>query len=88
MFPEDDIRIASSNTIEVLMEDDFKLTVNDTVYLVNTPRQERLTKVIFKGIFPRVINTLEMLTQNRIKHKLRSFLFNLILPVLLFLSFC
>jgi hypothetical protein len=27
------------------MEDDFKLIVNDNVYLVNTPRQERLTKV-------------------------------------------
>jgi len=26
------------------MEDDFKLTVNDNVYVVNTPRQERLTK--------------------------------------------
>lgn len=41
----DGVRIASSNTIEALMEDDFKLTVNDNVYLVNTPRQERLTKV-------------------------------------------
>jgi len=40
----DGIRIASSNTIEALMEDDFKLTVNDNVYIVNTPRQERLTK--------------------------------------------
>ncbi|KAJ9573900.1 hypothetical protein L9F63_008699, partial [Diploptera punctata] len=40
----DGIRIASSNTIEALMEDDFKLTVNDNVYVVNTPRQERLTK--------------------------------------------
>jgi hypothetical protein len=41
----DGVRIASSNTIEALMEDDFKLIVNDSVYLVNTPRQERLTKV-------------------------------------------
>ena len=41
----DGIRIASSNTIEALMEDDFKLFVNDNVYIVNTPRQERLTKV-------------------------------------------
>lgn len=41
----DGVRIASSNTIEALMEDDFKLTVNDNVYIVNTPRQERLTKV-------------------------------------------
>lgn len=40
----DGVRIASSNTIEALMEDDFKLTVNDNVYVVNTPRQERLTK--------------------------------------------
>lgn len=41
----DGVRIASSNTIEALMEDDFKLIVNDNVYLVKTPRQERLTKV-------------------------------------------
>ncbi|XP_049840494.1 calcium uniporter protein, mitochondrial [Schistocerca gregaria] len=40
----DDVRIASSNTIEVLMENDFKLIVNDSVYVVNTPRQERLTQ--------------------------------------------
>ncbi|GLG95442.1 Calcium uniporter protein, mitochondrial [Gryllus bimaculatus] len=40
----DGVRIASSNTIEALMEDDFKLIVNDNEYLVNTPRQEKLTK--------------------------------------------
>lgn len=40
----DGVRIASSNTIEALMEDDFRLVLNDTEYLVKTPRQERLTK--------------------------------------------
>ncbi|XP_066991417.2 calcium uniporter protein, mitochondrial [Anabrus simplex] len=40
----DGVRIASSNTIEALMENDFKLVVNDNEYLVITPRQERLSQ--------------------------------------------
>ncbi|XP_050306601.1 calcium uniporter protein, mitochondrial [Anthonomus grandis grandis] len=37
-------RIASSNTIETLLEDDFKLVINDCTYNVNTPKDERLTQ--------------------------------------------
>ncbi|XP_063219890.1 calcium uniporter protein, mitochondrial isoform X2 [Bacillus rossius redtenbacheri] len=40
----DGVRIASSNTIEALMEDDFILVVNDNKYLVKAPEQERLSK--------------------------------------------
>lgn len=41
------VRIASSNTIEALMEDSFRLTINDVCYHVETPTQERLTQVCF-----------------------------------------
>nr|CAI5832782.1 unnamed protein product [Callosobruchus analis] len=37
------IRIAASNTVETLLDDDFKLVINDQSYNVNTPKQERLT---------------------------------------------
>ncbi|KAK6641496.1 hypothetical protein RUM44_013208 [Polyplax serrata] len=37
------IRIASSNTIEALMEDDFRLIINDVCYYVKTPKQEKLS---------------------------------------------
>lgn len=40
----DGTRIASSTSIETLMQDDFRLTINDTTYNVNTPKQERLTQ--------------------------------------------
>lgn len=39
----DGTRIASSNTIETLLEEDFKLVINDNTYNVNTPKQERLS---------------------------------------------
>lgn len=39
------VRIASSNTIEALMEDDFRLIINDICYHVKTPKQERLSLV-------------------------------------------
>lgn len=39
----DGTRIASSNTVETLLEDDFKLVINDNTYNVNTPKQERLS---------------------------------------------
>ncbi|KAG5888446.1 hypothetical protein JTB14_017178 [Gonioctena quinquepunctata] len=39
----DGTRIASSNTIETLLDDDFKLIINDNSYNVNTPKQERVT---------------------------------------------
>ncbi|XP_044727262.1 calcium uniporter protein, mitochondrial [Chrysoperla carnea] len=38
------IRIAASNTIESLLEDDFFILINDNLYFVNTPAQERLTQ--------------------------------------------
>ncbi|KAL0266278.1 UNVERIFIED_CONTAM: hypothetical protein PYX00_008870 [Menopon gallinae] len=40
----DGVRIASSNTIEALMEEDFRLVINDVCYHVKTPKQERLGK--------------------------------------------
>lgn len=39
----DGTRIAASNTIEVLLEDDFRLIVNDHVFSVKTPKQEKLS---------------------------------------------
>lgn len=40
----DGTRIASSTTIETLLEDDFRLIINDTTYYVNTPKRERLSQ--------------------------------------------
>lgn len=40
----DGTRIASSTSVETLMQDDFRLTINDTTYNVSTPKQERLTQ--------------------------------------------
>ncbi|RLU15707.1 hypothetical protein DMN91_011462 [Ooceraea biroi] len=39
----DGVRIASSNTIESLLEEDFKLIINDNEYTVSPPLQERCT---------------------------------------------
>ncbi|XP_065164653.1 calcium uniporter protein, mitochondrial isoform X1 [Atheta coriaria] len=39
----DDTRIGASNTIENLLEEDFKLIVNDHCYTVRTPKQTRIT---------------------------------------------
>lgn len=39
----DGVRIASSNTIESLLEEDFKLLINDNEYIVSPPLQERCT---------------------------------------------
>jgi len=39
------VRIASSNTIESLMEDDFRLTINDREFTVKVPPHKKLTKV-------------------------------------------
>ncbi|XP_026822624.1 calcium uniporter protein, mitochondrial [Rhopalosiphum maidis] len=38
------VRIASSNTIESLMEEDFRLTINDRMFTVKVPPQKKLTK--------------------------------------------
>ncbi|XP_066156003.1 calcium uniporter protein, mitochondrial [Euwallacea fornicatus] len=38
----DGTRIASSNIIDTLLDDDFKLIINDCSYNVNTPKAERL----------------------------------------------
>lgn len=40
----DGTRIASSTTIETLLEDDFRLIINDTTYHINTPKKERLSQ--------------------------------------------
>nr|XP_018916130.1 PREDICTED: calcium uniporter protein, mitochondrial [Bemisia tabaci] len=40
----DGVRIASSNTIEALMEEDFKLVVNDREFIVNSPPQEKIPR--------------------------------------------
>ncbi|XP_012057866.1 PREDICTED: calcium uniporter protein, mitochondrial [Atta cephalotes] len=39
----DGVRIASSNTIESLLEEDFKLLINDNEYIVSPPLRERCT---------------------------------------------
>ncbi|KAK5645708.1 hypothetical protein RI129_004172 [Pyrocoelia pectoralis] len=39
----DGTRIASSNTIETLLQDDFNLIINDTNYNVKTPEHHRIT---------------------------------------------
>ncbi|CAH0626760.1 unnamed protein product [Chrysodeixis includens] len=38
------VRIAASDTIESLLETDFRLIINDTEYYVKTPPQERLSQ--------------------------------------------
>nr|XP_021188669.1 calcium uniporter protein, mitochondrial isoform X1 [Helicoverpa armigera] len=38
------VRIAASDTIEALLETDFRLIINDTEYYVKTPPQERLSQ--------------------------------------------
>ena len=42
---KDGVRIGSSNTIEMLMEDDFELIINDQSYRVKAPPQEKPSKV-------------------------------------------
>ncbi|XP_059474718.1 calcium uniporter protein, mitochondrial [Neocloeon triangulifer] len=44
------VRIASSNTIESLMENDFCLVMNDVSYTVVTPHQERLSQEEIKQL--------------------------------------
>lgn len=39
------VRIASSNTIESLMEEDFRLIINDREFTVKVPPHKKLTKV-------------------------------------------
>ncbi|XP_020279744.1 calcium uniporter protein, mitochondrial isoform X2 [Pseudomyrmex gracilis] len=39
----DGVRIASSNTIESLLEEEFKLIINDNEFIVSPPLQERCT---------------------------------------------
>ncbi|XP_023947098.1 calcium uniporter protein, mitochondrial [Bicyclus anynana] len=40
---EDRVRIAASDTVEALLENDFRLLINDTEYYVKSPAQERLS---------------------------------------------
>ena len=44
-FQIDGTRIAASNTIESLMEQDFDLVINDVTYRVTSPPRERVSKV-------------------------------------------
>jgi hypothetical protein len=44
-FSIDGTRIAASNTIESLMEQDFDLVINDVTYRVTSPPRERVSKV-------------------------------------------
>ncbi|XP_044268420.1 calcium uniporter protein, mitochondrial isoform X2 [Tribolium madens] len=46
----DGTRIASSTTIETLLQDDFKLLINDNAYNVDSPKQERLTTEEVQGL--------------------------------------
>lgn len=41
----DGIRIGSNNTIESLMENDFRLIINDAEYLVQPPLHDKHTMV-------------------------------------------
>ena len=43
------VRIAASNTIESLMENDFHLVINDVVHRVDTPPRERMSQVSAAG---------------------------------------
>lgn len=45
LFFEDGTRIAASNTIESLMEQDFDLVINDVSYRVTSPPRERISRV-------------------------------------------
>ena len=45
MYNADGTRIAASNTIESLMEQDFDLVINDVVYRAVSPPRERISKV-------------------------------------------
>lgn len=40
---QDGVRIASSTSIESLLEEDFRLVINDNTYNVCSPKQERIT---------------------------------------------
>lgn len=44
MSTDDKVRIASSDTIESLLESDFRLIINDTEYLVKSPPQVNQTR--------------------------------------------
>ncbi|KAF5294081.1 hypothetical protein FQA39_LY13555 [Lamprigera yunnana] len=43
IYSIDGTRIASSNTIETLLQDNFKLIINDNHYIVKTPEHHRIT---------------------------------------------
>uniref|UniRef100_A0AAR5P3D2 Calcium uniporter protein n=1 Tax=Dendroctonus ponderosae TaxID=77166 RepID=A0AAR5P3D2_DENPD len=47
---KDGTRIASSNSIQALLDDDFKLVINDCTYNVITPKDERLTGDEMQGL--------------------------------------
>lgn len=52
------VRIASSTTIESLMEENFRLTINDRVFTVNVPPHKKLTKVCSLKIFNTIFYTI------------------------------
>ncbi|XP_049866412.1 calcium uniporter protein, mitochondrial isoform X2 [Pectinophora gossypiella] len=43
MAADERVRIAASDTVEALLEHDFRLIINDTEYYVKSPAQERLS---------------------------------------------
>ena len=45
LYPPGGTRIATSDSIEALMEEDFELVINDDVYHVKTPELERPSQV-------------------------------------------
>lgn len=45
------VRIAASDTIESLLETDFRLLINDTEFYVKTPPQVSLTELNFLASF-------------------------------------
>ena len=50
-FQIDGTRIAASNTIESLMEQDFDLVINDVTYRVTSPPRERVSKVTMSWFY-------------------------------------
>lgn len=45
LVADDRVRIASSDTVEALLENDFRLVINDTEYYVKSPPQVILSKL-------------------------------------------
>jgi len=76
----DGVRIAAANSIEMLMENDFDLVLNDQVYHVSVPAQEkpsRVSQVYFAGYYvlfesPPVFISKQSISDNTISGMLKQ----------------